>query len=258
MCILLYAIEVTNVLKDDRHQSSAKQGFERNAHRGSVSWVEIESEWAYWIDPQSFNLKRVKKRVPVDAIIVVKSREKLDDERTYVNASYGVVIETGIAELTKKEASDILARQVAEYMRFTEHWPPFTSTKRTLKSEDVEISFEPTEYDSFTLLMTRKIIGADPSKFLSSLKKHEVPQDPLWRVETAKSGRAKCRSCKDVILEGRFRIGEPYFYEGSLSYRWYHPRCVATRIDANEVKILDGYSKLRPEEKQRLKRLLTQ
>jgi hypothetical protein len=247
------------MLKESIRQPEIKQRgrlYEQN--RMTVNWVEIEPDWAYWIDTESFSFRRVKKRAPVGAVIVMKSRERLDHGRTYVETSFGVVAETGIVELTKKEASFILARQVLEYMRWAKRWPPFTSLKRVLKSKDVEVCFSPTEYDSFVLLMTREMIGDDPSAFLGRLGKHEAPEEPPWRVELAKSGRSRCRSCKDVILEGRFRIGQPYFYEGSLSYRWHHPRCVATRIDVNELENLVGYSRLKEDEKKRLKRLLAQ
>ena len=250
--------KVTNMLKDNLRQAGLNQEVKHHERYGSISWVEIESDWAYWIDPESFSLKRVKKRAPVGAIIIVKTRKKLDDERTYVDSSFGVVAETGITELTKREASEVLAKQVLEYMRGSKHWPPFMSLKRIQQSGDVEVRFEPNEYDSFILLMTRRIVGANPTEFLNRLKKHEAPQDPSWRVETAKSGRSRCRWCRDFILEGRFRIGEPYFYEGSLSYRWYHPRCATSRMDVNELENLDGYSELSPDEKQRLKRLFTQ
>jgi hypothetical protein len=249
---------VVKVLNSNMRQTNANQEVKHQRMERATSWVEIETEWAYWIDPESFNLKRLKKRAPVGAIIIVKTRKKLDDERTYVDDSFGLIIDNGIDDLTKREASDILARQALEYMRLSKQWPPFMEPKEIQKSGDVKVSFKPSEYDSFILIMTRNIIGADPAEFLSKLKKHESPQEPAWRVETAKSGRSKCRSCRDHIFEGRFRIGEPYFYEGSLSYRWYHPRCVATRIDLNELESLDGYSKLRPDEKQRLKRLLSQ
>ncbi|MFX1602445.1 MAG: PARP-type zinc finger-containing protein [Promethearchaeota archaeon] len=249
---------MSNVLNNNLHQTGANQVAKYQEDKGSLRWVEIEPEWAYWIDPESFNLKRVKKRAPVGAIIIVKTRKKLDDERTYVDDSFGMIVETGVQKLTKREASDILAQQVLEYMRWSKHWPPFMKVKEIQKSGDVKVSFEPSEYDSFVLLMTRKTVRADPLEFLNKLKKHEAPQELRWRVETAKSGRSRCRSCRDYILEGRFRMGEPYFYEGSLSYRWYHPRCVTTRIDTNELENLDGYSKLKPDEKQRLRRLLAQ
>lgn len=224
-------------------------------HKEDARWIDITPEWAYWVDRESFNLKRVKKRAPVGSIIILKSREKIDDERTYVDSTFGVLTEKGVVDLPKKEASEILARQFIEFIRWKKQWPPFTSIKKVQKSGDVEIKFEPTEYDSFRLILTRDMIGSDPSEFLNKLKKFESPQVPLWKVETAKSGRSKCRSCNDVILEGRFRIGEPYFYEGSLSYRWYHPRCLTASLDIDELEHLDGYKTLRPEEKQRLKRI---
>ncbi|MFX1579992.1 MAG: PARP-type zinc finger-containing protein [Promethearchaeota archaeon] len=224
---------------------------------GDVVWVEIAAEWAYWIDPESFNLKRVKKRAPVGAVIIVKSRERIDDERTYVDSSFGLITEIGIAEFSKKEAREILSRQFIELTRWKKQWPPHTSIKKTLSSGDVEINYEPTEYDSFKLLVTHQMIDSDPSEYLKRLKKHEAPQTPLWKVETAKSGRSRCRSCNDVILEGRFRIGEPYFYEGNLSYKWYHPRCLVSSLDMDEIGNLDGYKALRPEEKLRLKRIFT-
>ncbi|MFW9886641.1 MAG: PARP-type zinc finger-containing protein [Candidatus Thorarchaeota archaeon] len=249
---------VVKVLNNSLRQTNANQEGMHQKNERNVSWVEIEAEWAFWIDPESFNLKRLKKRAPIGAIIIIKTRKKLDDERTYVDDSFGLVIEEGIDDLTKREASDILAKQAVEYMRWSKHWPASMEIREIQKSGDVKVGFKPSEYDSFVLLITRNIVGANPDEFLSKLKKHETPQEPSWRVETAKSGRSRCRSCRDYIFEGRFRIGEPYLYEGSLSYRWYHPRCVTRRIDVNDIESLDGYSKLRPVEKQRLKHLLTQ
>ncbi len=247
------------MLKESTQQQGSRKGIkQREQSKMTASWVEIKPEWAYWIDTESFNFRRAKKRAPVGSIIVIKKKEKLDRERTYVDSSFGMVVEKGIAELTKREASAILARQVLEYMRRTKRWPPFTSVKRTLKSTSVEVCYEPTEYDSFVLLMTREMIGSDPSDFFGRLGKHVAPQEPLWRVEPARSGNSRCRTCKDVILEGRFRIGEPYFYEGSFAFKWHHPRCVATRIDVNELENLDGYNSLKTGEKQRLKHLLQQ
>ena len=225
--------------------------------KDDARWIEITPEWAYWVDRESFNLKRVKKLVPIGSVIIVKSREKIEDERTYVDSSFGVINGKGIVNLPKKEASEILARQFIEYIKWKNQWPPFTSIKKIQKSGDVEISFDPTEYDSFRLIVTRQMLGSDPSESLNRLKKYQSPQVPLWKVETAKSGKSRCRSCNDVILEGRFRIGEPYFYEGSLSYKWYHPRCLTASLDIEELENLDGYKLLRSEEKLRLKRIFT-
>ena len=221
-------------------------------------WVEILPEWAYWISPESFNLKRVKKRAPIGTIIIVKSKEKTDDERTYVNESFGQVIETGILKLTKKEASVILTRQFIEYAQTKKQWPPFTSIKTILKSGEVQVLYEPTEYDSFILHLNRQMLNLEPQEFLHKLKKFDTPQAPVWKVETAKSGRSRCRSCNDFILEGRFRLGEPYFYEGNISYKWFHPRCLTSTLDVADLESFDGYKNLQPDEKFRLKRIFNQ
>lgn len=51
-------------------------------------------------------------------------------------------------------------------------------------------------------------------------------------IETAKSGRASCKVCKETIEKGDLRLGEEFpnpFSEGSLSYRWHHLLCGAKK-----------------------------
>lgn len=53
-------------------------------------------------------------------------------------------------------------------------------------------------------------------------------------IETAKSGRAKCRKCKKAIVKGELRFGEEvvnaFSPDGDMTYRWYHLECgAATR-----------------------------
>lgn len=54
---------------------------------------------------------------------------------------------------------------------------------------------------------------------------------PSAHIEQAKSGRAKCRRCRQVIPKGELRLGElvdnPYG-EGQASL-WYHVRCAAIK-----------------------------
>lgn len=49
------------------------------------------------------------------------------------------------------------------------------------------------------------------------------------RIESATSGRAKCRGCRRTIARGELRFGEALpnpFAEGEATF-WYHPRCAA-------------------------------
>lgn len=50
-------------------------------------------------------------------------------------------------------------------------------------------------------------------------------------VETATSGRAKCRACGETLNKGVVRLGERLpnaFGEGEMTF-WYHPACAAYR-----------------------------
>lgn len=49
-------------------------------------------------------------------------------------------------------------------------------------------------------------------------------------IETAKTGRAKCRKCRESIAKGLLRFGHEVpndFAEGELTHRWYHLACAA-------------------------------
>jgi hypothetical protein len=56
---------------------------------------------------------------------------------------------------------------------------------------------------------------------------------PGHKIEVAKSGRAACRTCRELIAKGELRLGEeapnPYSDSGGTSFRWHHLRCAAAR-----------------------------
>jgi hypothetical protein len=60
------------------------------------------------------------------------------------------------------------------------------------------------------------------------------------KVESAPSGRASCRGCKQPIAKGTPRFAEefqsPYSEEGGLSFRYWHLACAATKL-ANELAV---------------------
>lgn len=51
------------------------------------------------------------------------------------------------------------------------------------------------------------------------------------QIETAPSGRAKCRHCKLALEKGSLRFGEsvPHVYGENEAFHWYHPLCGAER-----------------------------
>jgi hypothetical protein len=52
-------------------------------------------------------------------------------------------------------------------------------------------------------------------------------------IEVAKTGRAKCRSCRQAIAKGELRFGEEVKNDfdpgGGTSLQWYHLRCAAEK-----------------------------
>ncbi|UCE08985.1 MAG: hypothetical protein JSW61_08295 [Candidatus Thorarchaeota archaeon] len=220
-----------------------------------MSEVDYEVDWAYWVNTKTFRLRRLQKSVLVGSVVLIKSRGVTEEGAKYIETDYGIAEKTGVRDISKKEASMILAEQALEYMKQTKRWPPDMTIKDSLKDGDIVILFSPSEYDSFNLRFTIEMVGQKPIDFLEKLKRSKKEPEPVWKVETAKSGRSKCRSCGRPIEEGRFRIGEPYFYEEHLSYRWHHPKCIAPTFYIPLEK-LDGYRLLAPEEKMRLSKLL--
>jgi hypothetical protein len=65
------------------------------------------------------------------------------------------------------------------------------------------------------------------------------------KVELAPTGRASCRGCKQGIPKGCARFAEefanPYSEEGTLSYRYWHLACAATKVPNELAPALTAY-----------------
>ncbi|MFW9919161.1 MAG: PARP-type zinc finger-containing protein [Candidatus Thorarchaeota archaeon] len=220
-----------------------------------VDEINYDAEWAYWIDIKVFILHRLKKAIPIGSLVLTKTRGVSEQGIKYVETDYGIAKEDGVKDISKREASKILVERAVEYMKQNKRWPPNMTIKDSFKDGDVEIVFAPSEYDIFNLKFTSELVGQKPLDFLESLKPSAKEAEPAWMIEIAKSGRSKCRVCGQQIEEGRFRIGESYLYEEHLSYRWHHPKCIASTL-YTPLEKLDGFRLLSPDEKIRLRKLL--
>ena len=67
----------------------------------------------------------------------------------------------------------------------------------------------------------------------------------LFRLEYAKSNRAKCKKCKKAIQNKALRIGKSIFFKNKLVATYYHPSCafLASRKSRNPANILDKIDK---------------
>jgi hypothetical protein len=64
-------------------------------------------------------------------------------------------------------------------------------------------------------------------------------------IEAAKSGRARCRKCREAIAKGELRFGEEipntFADDGRMSYRWYHLMCGARACPKEMEEALAEY-----------------
>lgn len=203
------------------------------------TWVECTLEWAYWVNPETFQMPRVNERVPLGSVVIAK--ERVPGQR-YLQIDYHRASEAGLESLDgKAAASAVLLEQMIVFMR-DRGFPPHTSVKKRLKSGAVELSYSPSEYDRFTLKLTEELLGEPVQDFLDGLEEPEDGVNDDWCIEAAKSGRAKCRSCSEKIAAGELRLGEKTEYEGRISYRWHHLECAQEEVrDLTKIK---GYGEL--------------
>jgi hypothetical protein len=63
-------------------------------------------------------------------------------------------------------------------------------------------------------------------------------------IEVSKSGRAKCRTCREPIAKDELRFGEETinaFSDGDMTYMWHHLMCAAKKKPAQLKVALDAY-----------------
>ena len=64
-------------------------------------------------------------------------------------------------------------------------------------------------------------------------------------IEVAKSGRAKCRTCKQAIAKDELRFGEEVpdmFGGGGFTYQWHHLKCAAEKKPGELKGAMDAFA----------------
>jgi hypothetical protein len=146
-----------------------------------------------------------------------------------------------------------------DYMKSKNEYPPKTSVKKVFSNGNVDIAYEPSEYDKFTIRFTPALVGGNVEDFLDSLDEFQEESvdasDLRWKVEPAKSGRSTCKTCGHKIDKDLLRLGEPSFYEEHITYRWHHLACQMNQLRWIDLEELDGYSDLSVEQKAEVRNL---
>lgn len=226
-----------------------------------AEWIDYTVDWGYWINPDTFRMPRVKKSVRVGAIVLSKEKESLDTGQTITATYYGLAKSSGVEEnIGKKRASEILVKQMLEYMKEKGMYPPKVSIKKTFKNGSVDIAYIPTDYDEFTLRFTPAIVGRNIEEFLDSLDSFQESEEGAdfsstqepWKVEVSPSGRAGCRTCGKSIPKESLRLGEPTIFQEHVSYRWHHIDCISRWLSPQTLEKLKGYNELSDDKKNEL------
>ena len=222
-----------------------------------TEWLEYTTDWGYWINPDTFRTPRIKKSVRVGAVVFLKGRETLDDGRSIIVTTYGVVGSAGLKEMGKKDASAVLAKQMLDFMQSRKMYPPKTEIKKIYANGNVDLDYSPTDYDSFTIRFTPEMVGGDVEDFLYDLEAFTEDDSEVaeaWKVEPAKSSRSTCRTCAQKIAKDELRLGEPSLFDGHVSYGWHHLMCAARLLKGSKLDSLVGYEELTDEQKELLQK----
>ncbi len=192
--------------------------------------------------------------------MLTKGRETLDTGMTVVVTSYGIAREHGVDDLGgKKTANKVLAKQMLDYMKQKGQFPPGTEIKKVFKNGSVDVRYEASDFDKFSIRLTPELVGGNVEDFLDSLEtagRRKFNPTDEWKIELAKSGRAQCRTCGSSIAKNALRVGEPTYFQDHLNYKWHHFTCISDTIWGIPQEKLTGYANLSEEQKKELTRAL--
>lgn len=109
----------------------------------------------YFIDPTSFEYQytttgdrmwmkeREKAKVPVGSVAILKTSREIRENEYEYTFFHLLAHYTGLVPIKKMQAEEILARQLVEYVRARERFPPGSTVKSRYTKGKVDITFYP-------------------------------------------------------------------------------------------------------------------
>ncbi len=214
--------------------------------------LDSENEWGHYVDPETFGIYNIEEDIPDGSFVIVKEREYIEDiDRTVTSTSYGMVDKNKYVTNDKRGISKIMSEACSKYILSKNTLPPRVKVEKELKKDKpAQLAFVMSNYDTFHLKITSEMLGGlNPSEKIQEIMGNETEKviaygltKEKWKIEYAKSSRAKCRTCGLNIEKGTVRLGEPHYYEDHLNYRWHHEKCIfwkglnKDQLDFNELE----------------------
>ena len=221
--------------------------------------LDSENEWGFFVDPEAFDIYTIEDDIPDGSFVIVKEREYIEDiDRTVTQSSYGIVEKNKFIPKNKREISKLMSEACSKFILARDTLPPKVKVEKELQEDKpTQLAFMLSNYDIFHLKISSAMLdGLNPFEKIQEIIGNETEKLTLydredkWKIEYAKSGRATCKSCGLKIEKGTVRIGEPYYFDQYLNYRWHHEKCVFwSRL---EIEQLEDLEQLEKEDKKRI------
>ena len=182
-------------------------------------------------DDENYNL-------PDQKGIIIKTTFVVDEGtgRRFPNKSYyeydPATFSLDIVKKDKRSISVVLKDSLINYIKSNNSLNNYFSLIEksiTKKSNAVKYEVKFSDYISFNIILKPSELDVeDVSYYITSLpiEKLKAEKKDPWKVELAKSSRAKCQSCKQKIEKATIRIGQPSYFQEHLSYAWHHLDCI--------------------------------
>jgi hypothetical protein len=221
--------------------------------------LDSENEWGFFVDPNTFDIFNIEDDIPDGSFVIVKEREYIEDiDRTVIQTSYGIVEKNKFIPKNKREISKFMSEACSKFILSNDILPSKVKVEKELQEDKpAQLAFMLSNYDVFHLKISSAMLeGIDPYIKIKEIIGTETKKLTLyeredkWKIEYAKSSRATCKSCGMKIEKGTVRIGEPYYFDQYLNYRWHHEKCIFwSRLEKNQLENLEQLEK---EDKKRI------
>jgi hypothetical protein len=221
--------------------------------------LDSDNEWGFFVDPETFDIHQIEDDIPDGSFVIVKEKEYIDDiDRTVIQTSYGIVEKNKFTPKNKREISKIMSEACSRFILANDTLPPKVKVEKELQEDKpAQLVFMLSNYDIFHLKITSAMLdNLNPFDKVQEIIGNETQKltlydrDDKWKIEYAKSSRATCKSCGLKIEKGTVRLGEPYYFDQYLNYKWHHEKCIFwSRL---EIEQLDDLEQLEKEDKKRI------